>query len=162
MALLINLRHLEKAPVRLEGELPAAELELDGVDELVRTDGPLKYDLTATKIEKNVLVQGRLALAFRCECARCLTPFPLRLELPDWTLYLPLEGEERAVVANDCVDLTPHIREDILLELPQRPLCKPDCGGLPKKTTGKTKKTGETGRAEGVSPQWSQLNKLKF
>src|SRR5689334_7700658 len=103
MALLINLRHLEKAPVRLKGELAVAELELEGVDELIHPDGPLKYELAAEKIEKNVLVQGRLSLNLRCECARCLKPFKQCLELADRTLYLPLEGEESAPVANDCV-----------------------------------------------------------
>lgn len=162
MALLINLRHLEKAPVRLEGELAADGLELEGVDELIHPDGPLEYGLEAEKVEKTILVRGRLALSLRCECARCLKPFAHRLELADWTLYLPLEGEDRAVVANDCVDLTPYIREDILLELPQHPLCDPECSGLPKKSTGKAKKTGGTGEAEAVSPDWAQLNKLKF
>ena len=162
MPLLINLRHLEKGPVRLEGELPVMELELEGLDELIQPDGPLKYDLTAEKIEKTVLVQGRFSLILQCECARCLKPFKHRLELADRTLYLPLEGEESAPVANDCVDLTPYIREDILLELPQHPLCKPDCGGLPKKSAGKTKKPGGTGQAESVSSAWAQLNKLKF
>jgi uncharacterized protein len=162
MALLINLRHLEKAPVRLEGELAAEDLELEGVDELIHPDGPLKSELAAEKIEKNILVQGRMSLTLRCECARCLKPFAYGLELADRTLYLPLEGEESAPVANDSVDLTPYIREDILLELPQHPLCEPECGGLPKKSTGKTKKTGGTSRTEPVSSDWSQLNELKF
>ncbi len=33
-------------------------------------------------------------------------------------------------IKNDCVDLTPWVREDILLGFPQHPLCRPDCGGL--------------------------------
>jgi uncharacterized metal-binding protein YceD (DUF177 family) len=64
------------------------------------------------------------------------------------------------------VDLTPQIREDILLELPQRPLCQPDCRGLPKKAAGKVKTiaktTGKAGEAGGASPDWTVLNKLKL
>jgi uncharacterized metal-binding protein YceD (DUF177 family) len=60
-------------------------------------------------------------------------------------------------VVNDCVDLTPLVREDMLLEFPQHPLCKPDCGGL-KTKTGKARKT-----AGGNTPAvWAELDKLKL
>ena len=49
-----------------------------------------------------------------------------------WIADLPLVGEEKVAVDNDCVDLTPYLREDILLAFPQHPLCEPDCRGLPK------------------------------
>jgi uncharacterized protein len=162
MALLINLRHLEKDNVELEGELPAGQLDLDGVDELIRATKPLHYELEAQKIEDGILVVGNLAITLDCECARCLKPFEYRLELNDWTCHVPLEGEEKAAISNDCVDLTPYLREDILLGFPQHPLCKPDCSGLPKKAIGKTKKTGGTGQTKEISSAWAQLNKLKF
>ncbi len=161
MALLINLRHLENKNVLLKGEMAAAELDLEGLDDLIRVEEPLRYELEAQKLEQSVLVQGNLALNVSCECARCLKPFKYRLKLTDWACHLPLEGEEKAVVANDCVDLTPSIREDILLGLPQHPLCKAECSGLPGKTTGKTRKTG-VGQAKDGSSAWVELNKLKF
>ena len=40
------------------------------------------------------------------------------------------KARTQVAIENDCVDLTPFVREDILLEFPQHPLCKPDCGGL--------------------------------
>ena len=162
MPLLVNLRHLENGPVTLKGELTAEELELLDLDELIRIEGPVRHDLTAAKMEQSILVQGRLALELRCECARCLKPFTHRLELADWTCHLLLEGDEAVKITNDCADLTPLIREDILLELPQRPLCQPGCRGLPKKGPGKTKITGKTGPAGGVAPEWAVLNKLKL
>ena len=42
----VNLRHLEEHGIRLQGELPVAELDLGVNDELVRTEKPLCYDLT--------------------------------------------------------------------------------------------------------------------
>lgn len=162
MPLLINLRHLEKDELVLEGQMPAAELDIEGVDELVRAEKPLEYNLEAQQIEHGVLVQGRLEIVLDCECSRCLKPYEHRLEFPDWTCHLPLEGEEAAVINNDCIDLTPYIREDILLGFPQHPLCKPDCGGLPKKAVTKAKKTGGTGQTKETSSAWAELNKLKF
>jgi uncharacterized metal-binding protein YceD (DUF177 family) len=58
------------------------------------------------------------------------------------------------------VDLTPFLREDILLELPQHPLCKPDCSGLKKPKAGKSKKNSPGATAD--SSAWSELDKLKF
>ena len=130
MAILINLRHLETKSQQLEGECPASELDLEKGDELISLKEPLKYDLEAQLMEQAVLVQGRLELALDCECARCLKPFRQVLEIDDWACHIPLEGEEKAVVISDCVDLTPFIREDIFLAFPQRPLCDPNCSGL--------------------------------
>src|SRR5579871_3267 len=146
MPLLLNLRQLEKGPRRLEGGLTPAELELENVDELIRLESPVAYNLEASKLDQNILVQGALDVLLRCECARCLKPFDLPLKLHDWTCLLELEGEESEPVMNDCVDLTPHVREDILLELPQHPLCQAGCRGLPKKSTGKNKTTGGSGK----------------
>jgi uncharacterized metal-binding protein YceD (DUF177 family) len=162
MALLINLRQLDKEDMELEGELPAIQLDLEGVDELIKAKEPLCYELEAQKVEESILVQGNLAITLDCECARCLKPFKYRLELNDWACHLPLEGEEKAVISNDCVDLTPYIREDILLGFPQHPLCEPECGGLPKKAVAKVKKTGGTGQTKEKSSAWAELNKLKF
>lgn len=161
MALLVNLRHLERDNVELEGEMPAAQLDMDGVDELVHVQKPLEYKLEAQKIEDGILVMGDMGITLDCECSRCLKPFEYRLELPEWMCHVPLEGEEKAVVANDCVDLTPYIREDILLGFPQHPLCKPECSGLPKKASAKTKKTGGM-QTKDSSSAWAELNKLKF
>src|SRR4051794_31996000 len=111
MALLINLRHLDRENLELEGEVPASELDLEGVDELIRVEEPLKYRLEAQKLDNSVLVQGSLELTINCECARCLKPFKQHLEIEDWACLLPLEGEEMVTVTNDCIDLTPSVRE---------------------------------------------------
>jgi uncharacterized metal-binding protein YceD (DUF177 family) len=66
------------------------------------------------------------------------------------------------VINNDCVDLTPYVREDILLAFPQHPLCDPECGGLPDASAGKTSDVGGKGKTEAVSSAWAELNKLKF
>jgi uncharacterized metal-binding protein YceD (DUF177 family) len=162
MALLVNLRHLEKDSVRLEGQLQPDELEVEDLDELIHVNQPLNYDLDVQKLDQSLLVQGRLVLTLDCECARCLKPFEQRLELAHWACHVPLEGEEKASVTNDCVDLTPYVREDILLEFPQHPLCKPECGGLPRSAPGRKKGTGGTGQTKENSSAWAELNKLKL
>ena len=162
MPLLINLRQLENGPVRIQGNLTAEQLDLLTLDELIRVLGPVGHDLEAQKMEESVLVQGRIALELECDCARCLQRFILPLQLDPWTCHLMLEGEEPVAVVGDCVDLTPQIREDILLELPQRPLCQPGCRGLPKKAAGKSKLIASSGTDRDLTSDWAELNKLKF
>jgi uncharacterized protein len=161
MPLKINLRHLEDDELRLDGELPVAELELNWTDDMCKTLKPLHYDLEVQEMEKELLVQGTLTLPLQCECVRCLKSFEYMLELPNWARLLPLEGDEKTPVDNDCVDLTPYVREDILLEFPQHPLCETECRGLPVKQ-GKAKKATKTGDSNQEPSAWSELDKLKL
>jgi uncharacterized metal-binding protein YceD (DUF177 family) len=153
MPVTFNVRHVEDQDLRIKGEISAEELDIHALDELIHVRQPLHYDLHAEKMERSILVQGRLDLQLNCECARCLKPFEHRLLLPDWACHLALEGEEKVVISNDVVDLTPYIREDIVLSFPQHPLCRPDCKGLEKAPQREPELT---------STAWSELNKLKL
>ena len=162
MPLLVNLRHLEEQSLRLKGRLPVVELDLDLRDDLVSAEKPLEYELEAELPGDDLLVQGRLRLPLQCVCVRCLKPFEFLMELKKWTLVLPLEGDEKVSVNNDCVDLTPILREDILLEFPQHPLCEADCRGLPKTLVGKVKQPSDAGAIKEKPSAWAALDKLKL
>jgi uncharacterized protein len=152
----INLRHLEENGLHLKGELSVAELDLGVNDELIHADRPLRYDLNVEQLHDAVLATGSLVLPLTCECARCLKKFKTELKLTGWAAHLPLEGEDKVPVENDCVDLTPFVREDMLLDFPQHPLCRPDCAGLKPKAR-------KTGGGSGPKPDvWAELNKLKL
>jgi len=161
MPLLINLRHLEKKDLRLKGELPVEELEAE-VDEMIHLSKPLAYDLAVEELDDALLVQGNLCLPLECECVRCLKPFKTNVEFTDWAAHLPLKGEDKVEARGDFVDLTPYIREDILLAFPQHPLCKANCQGLPKGSAAKIKKAGSLGKIEAKSSPWAKLDKLKL
>src|ERR1017187_4550075 len=152
-----NLRHLEEHGVHLKGELPVAELDLGVSDELIRAEKPLRYDLSVERLHDAVLVTGSVALPLDCECARCLKKFKTSLKLSPWAVHLPLEGEDKVAIDNDCVDLTPFLREDILLDFPQHPLCKPDCAGLKNKAARKPEAVENP-----ASVVWAELDKLKL
>jgi|SRR5689334_2787033 len=162
MPLLVNLRHLEAHSVRLEGVLPVEELDLDTRDEMIQAREPLRYDFEVQKLEHSLLAQGGLQLTLDCQCVRCLKPIKHPIKLDNWALHLPLQGEESAPVVNDCVDLTPYVREDILLEFPQHPLCDAECRGLPNSISGKATKPLKADQPKIGSAAWSELNKLKF
>jgi uncharacterized protein len=160
MPLIVNLRHLEEGDVTLRGELPVAELDLDTHDEMIRVVQPLRHELQVQLLEDSLLIRGWLRLRLDCRCVRCLKPFPQELELNPWACHLPLEGDESVSIVNDCADLTPYVREDMLLEFPRHPLCRPDCRGMEKIKTGKVKNAG--GKDDFAPSVWSELDKLKL
>lgn len=162
MPLEVNLRHLEEHEQRLKGELPAEDLNLEIQDPLIRAEKPLRYDLEVQTMGHELLVQGDLTLPLQCQCVRCLKEFEFELQLERWSWLLPLEGEEKVSVVSDSVDLTPFLREDILLEFPQHPLCETDCRGLPKTFIGKAKTPSDAGQNDAPSSAWAELDKLKL
>src|SRR5437763_15673148 len=161
MPLLINIRHLEHEAITLRGQLPGADLDLDCIDEMIRVASTLEHDLLAERHERSILVQGSLRLTLACECVRCLKAFEHRLKLNEWSCLLPLEGDDKVLINNDCVDLTPYVREDIVLAFPQHPLCEPDCRGLRPGPQAGTGQSSGTTAYEDLSSAWAGLNKLK-
>ena len=161
MPITVNLRHLAAQDLPLKGEIPADELELNQVDTVIHVSEPVIYDLVAQKMATGILVTGRLTVRLECECVRCLKVFPLLLDLKEFAVELPLEGEEAVVLEGDLADLTPYLREDILLAYPQHPLCEPGCAGLPNQSgVGRENHPGEASQM--TSSAWSVLNKLKL
>lgn len=153
----LNLVRLRKDDEHLTGEVPASDLHLNSEDELFHFNHPLSYDLTAEWMDGAALVRGRVELPVDCECARCLSPFRYTVILKDYVLHVPLTGEDAPPIEDDCVDLTPFLREDSLLGLPQHPLCRSDCPGLAQADSGPSEE-GDTSKSD----VWSQLDQLKF
>jgi len=161
MPLLINLRQLDKSDLGFRGAMQADDLELNSLDELIHITKPINYEFTIQKVGDEVIVRGWFSLVLECECSRCLKKFDHPLLFENWVCDLPLAGEEKVSPVNDCVDLTPFIREDILLEFPQHPLCKIECAGLPKNADETANHQKSPNQAlEGSA--WAELNKLKF
>jgi len=160
MPLIVNLRTLAQTPVRLRGELTPAELELDLRDEIIQINTPIEHDLEVEQHGDELLVRGRVRVMLECECVRCLRRFQLPLVLDPYTLLVPLSGEEALTPDHDNADLTPWVRDDMLLELPQHPLCKADCAGLKKPAQNQTRRSG--GTSESGASAWAALNKLKL
>ena len=157
MAIKIFLDELQNEQLHLEGELTPAELELalNGDEALMQPAGDLMYQITASESDDTLIVFGQLQMDFTAECGRCLKPFTFPIDLPQWAIALPLTGDD-AIEQNDgSVDLTPWLREDILLGLPQHPLCGSACEGLV------FKQETPPPAVEEPSEDWSKLDDWK-
>lgn len=162
MPLIVHLHQLEKDDLKLQGELSSEELDLENLDELIHFRRPLVYDLELHKDQDNLLMQGTLRLTLDCECARCLKPYLHEIQLDKWVCLVPLAGEESVPVINDSVDLTPYLREDIVLALPQHPVCGPNCQGIRGHWRHSGKQEQEAGKKDLQSSPWNELDKLEF
>ncbi|MBI3414552.1 MAG: DUF177 domain-containing protein [Verrucomicrobia bacterium] len=162
MSLICHLHQLEEGPVALEAKISAAELELEDFDELVRLAAPVDCRVEVQLLDDGILAKGTVTIPLVCECSRCLKAFDCDVVLRDWACLLPLEGEERVQIHGDAVDLTPYVREDTVLALPQHPLCRPDCQGLLFTGLEKVKQVGSAPRMESNSSVWAELNKLNL
>ncbi|OGV63161.1 MAG: hypothetical protein A3K19_00225 [Lentisphaerae bacterium RIFOXYB12_FULL_65_16] len=104
------------------GQVPASALEMPE-DDRVRFTTPIHFDLRVFPVQAEILVEGQLQARLTCACDRCLAVFEVTLKTSDvcHLLATPAEG---------LLDLTEEIREDMLLALPNRCLCREDCRGL--------------------------------
>lgn len=165
MSLKVNLRLLEKGDLHLDGGIPAAELAPDFHDELMRLSHPVEYELEVQRQPGGLLVTGNLRTHVDCECSRCLKPFVLPIQVDGISRMAPLEAvegeepDEVLPVDGDFADLTPAVREDILLALPTNPLCSPECRGLKPKAGAREPQVREQ---TGPNTAWSALDKLKL
>jgi uncharacterized protein len=159
MLLKVNLRLLAEGPIHLEGELPLAEFLGEFNDELVRILTPIRYDIVVEKDGEGMLLKGTIKADMECDCARCLKTFAMPLEIPDFLVVAPMEGEEAPVRDGDFADLTPFVRTDTFLALPTKPLCNPECRGLPEISTARDLHPEE--KPPSASP-WGPLDRLNL
>jgi uncharacterized metal-binding protein YceD (DUF177 family) len=121
----IHLQQIPESGVHLAGQETADILDLD--DPVIQPLQDVSYSLFVQVEKNNLLVTGQLSLELELECVSCLRRFHYPLIVPDFLYETATEGRET-------IDLTPAIREDILLVLPSHPRCDWDghseCPGL--------------------------------
>ncbi len=138
----ILIKDLEQGPVRLEGEISPQGLELAPED--IQILSPVKVEVKAEKHSLGIRVQGRFNAHGKVPCARCLESFEFSVS-PEFELFYqphdsrhPLTGEIElaekdtnvSFFSGDGIEISNIIREQVLLSLPMKPVCREDCKGL--------------------------------
>ncbi len=85
-----------------------------------------------TRTPPGVYVQGRFRGEHPAECVRCLAGFSqtLNADIKQLYDYPPDPSSEFSISETGFLDLAPLVRELLLLSIPIRALCRPDCKGL--------------------------------
>ena len=147
--MLITTVDLAKEPLALDETLPAASLEFT-LDVLqvgplaVRGQADLIVEHRGSKeIVEDIRVRAHYAGDFELLCARCLDPVPQHLAGDFDLIFRPQDvdadsgersiSEEETEIGyydRDGLVLEDVVREQVLLSLPNRTLCGPECKGL--------------------------------
>ena len=144
----VHLKQIPTQGLHLEGEeqCPIQELESEGI----RCAGRLRYDIDVGVAGGGLWANGSLSQPVELRCVSCLEKFGHEIRVPAFAVHMELHGPET-------VDLTPFMREDILLNLPAHPHCDRDGDRVCKRKQVEAAEQ-ETKRR----PDWSALDKLKL
>lgn len=115
---------VNKIPVEgltLSEELNPKKLDLE--TDIIKFSSPIKVRIEASRITNAVTVNLSIDSLWHAICSRCLEEFDTALKK---NIRLNFQADNLAPT----IELDPEIREEIILDYPIKPLCKPDCKGL--------------------------------
>ncbi len=146
----VHLKQIPAEGIHLEGKEAADFLDLNESE--IRPVGPVEYSLDVGLSGSGLFVTGELRVDVSLECVNCLKQFIYPVNVQNFAVQIELNGPE-------LVDLTPWVREDILLALPVHPHCDWD---------GKTKCVGPRLNKVAISEDrkvptaWDALDELNL
>jgi uncharacterized protein len=119
----IDLARLSSGGEQFVGVEPPEIMDLSG-DVLVQQVHPVRYDLRVELVGNELLVRGKVETEVTFACSRCAEPVVVPLQENRFLVSLEVSDEA------EYVDLTPEIRESMILAFPSQPVCRDDCKGL--------------------------------
>ena len=169
----IEVENLTAAATPFEHTYGAAEVDLD--EEAARVVSDAKVRGGATRKGEQVRLRGTIRTEVELLCDRCAAPEHAPLEVEFDTSYIPqeveatkaenveLQAEDLILSAyeGDAVDLDELVREQILLALPSRHLCREDCKGLCQKCGADLNRNQCSCEQGEVDPRWAALADIK-
>lgn len=124
-----------------DASLKASLLHLPGLG--FSLDEAVRGHLMINKSDEAVWIKGRIEAEIILPCSRCLEDFRFRLDSNCEVTLFPFEDQtfpqEEELNVEDLrssyyyegeIDLSAIVREQILLDIPYKPLCRPSCKGL--------------------------------
>jgi uncharacterized metal-binding protein YceD (DUF177 family) len=144
----VHLKQIPPQGLHLQGEEDCPIQEL--ASEEIRSAGLLRYDIDVGVAGGGLWAKGSLSQQVELRCVSCLQRFVHEIRVPAFAVHAELQGPET-------IDLTPFVREDILLNLPAHPHCDRDGDRVCRARQIKPPEQ-DTKR----KPDWSALDKLKL
>lgn len=126
-----------------------------------------------TRTNRGILVQGNFHTKVPVECSRCLTVFDYPLNINIEEEYFPVidvnsgiavkvpdEPGSFTIDTHHILDLSEAVRQNALLAIPMKVLCRSDCAGLCQQC-GKNLNEGQCNcNSEQIDPRWTKLVNL--
>ncbi len=166
------LDELAEGFTNLEFSIAPELLELE--DDRFVFPEPLGCTATVARSLETYNVKARIDCLIRGECCRCLAPAEMQVRADMQLLVQRREAAEEELEALEDqemdildpgakeMDLKEHMRDDVILELPHRLLCKEECKGLCP-TCGRDLNEGSCScSGEAADPRWAALGNIRF
>ena len=123
--------------------------------------GPVDIRLQLESVISGLEITGSLETGWRGSCRRCLEPIEqtLRQDLREMFSTAPTDDETYPIQDGE-VDLTPMVRDCLVLALPIAPLCSEECvGPAPDAYPMNEPEVPEEDRPK--DPRWAALDALR-
>jgi len=176
----ILIQDLQREPIEFTREFAPGDIQYGA--EVTQT-APLTIEGRADLVEEHhgpgqtvedIRVRGKYSSEFELQCARCLTAVPESLTGEFDLLYRPSAVEsgadEHSITTSeteigyyqgDGLELEDVLREQVLLSLPARVLCSPDCKGLCPHCGQDLNSASCSCTQSSPDPRWSALSELR-
>jgi uncharacterized protein len=171
----IRVRDIEETARVLAFEEPTVELNpmLAGPAHDFQFRGPAAVSVACYRAARDLFFDGEASSPMVGQCARCAEAFEFSLDTPLHFVFVPFSGHlaEEDVDAGggdvntyegEDVDLSPIVRERLLLSLPTLPLCDADCLGLCARCGVNLNKSACGCTAEAGDPRLAVLRTIKL
>jgi uncharacterized protein len=140
----IDIKDIPPDGLDLDEALKPADLHIQEGDDFKLEPGGSFRGRVELRDEDTVAVSGRLQARLGLACGRCLEPFPLNVDQKLELFLLPhregqeeedeVELSERDMVVgyyrDRVIDLGEMFREQLVLGIPMKRVCREDCKGL--------------------------------
>jgi uncharacterized protein len=170
----VDLKDLDVDKVLLEGSFDPGAIDFSS--ENVRQKGPLVWNATAERAGEEIRIAGVLNAGVETPCSRCLEPAQFEISRP-FDLFFR-QREEDMFDEDDDIELTEEdtrtafftgtrlalgdiLREQVLLALPMKALCRLDCKGLCPECGANLNQATCGCLTETFSPHMEQLLEIK-
>ena len=174
--MVINVAPLLKQPLGTRVGYEIAESPIDPRGENAGLLDAAIVDIDAlvhaTHTNPGAYFEGSADAHVAAQCARCLTPIdtPLHTDFAEqYYATMPVDTgvglvepplDAKTIGSDFKVDLTPLLREELILVTPVAPLCRPECAGLCP-TCGDDLNERPHAHDEVIDTRWTALEQLK-
>ncbi|NMO91132.1 DUF177 domain-containing protein [Actinomycetospora sp. TBRC 11914] len=161
------LREISRRPGTMKPwvrDVPAPDdfgLEVIGVP----AGEPIHLDLRLESVVEGVLASGGVSADVVGECSRCLGPVHDHVDVdltelyayPDSVTDETTDSDDVSRIVDEKIDLEPAVRDAVLLELPNAPLCREDCPGVASPDEQAWAFVPAGTARERIDPRWAAL-----
>ncbi len=132
--LVVDLKSLSRGMNRGVFTIPLDRIEWN-IEDVEPEESLGTLELAVNLDDIAVLCSGRLDAYFQTPCARCLEPSRFSISADILREYTwspdPASEEQREVISQSGeLDIFDAVQEAVILSIPCKPLCSPDCTGI--------------------------------